>query len=181
MGATFREICGWIASPSSGLLCLNFAIVNGTCHLSQFLDFCANFLPRKFPAIRYNMHPIVGGVCWLMTSYGESPLVVAAGFIGKLKIEIPLTRIQSRAWVVHIDQVYLVAVPSQLTEVRTSCAVEPLYRGHPCYPSLLFPLSPVLPPHPLYVPSPSTMKRRKKQGCRNRNRGNWPSLRSSGG
>ena len=157
---------------------------------------------------------------------GESPLVVAAGFIGKLKIEIPLTRIQSRAWVVHIDQVYLVAVPSQLTEVRTSCAVniciedtigtqlavlytveplyrghhwdpagcpvysgtslertslEPVYRGHPCYPSLLLPLSPVLPPHPLYVLSPSTMKRRKKQGCRNRNRGNWPSLRSSGG
>ena len=64
-----------------------------------------------------------------MTSYGESPLVVAAGFIGKLKIEIPLTRIQSRAWVVHIDQVYLVAVPSQLMEVR------------PSYPSLLLPLS----------------------------------------
>ena len=64
-----------------------------------------------------------------MTSYGGSLLVVAAGFIGKLKIEILLTRIQSRAWVVHIDQVYLVAVPSQLMEVRTS------------YSSFLLPLS----------------------------------------
>ena len=45
--------------------------------------------------------------------------LLCLGFIGKLKIEIPLTRIQSQAWVLHIEDLYLVAGPSQLSEVST--------------------------------------------------------------
>lgn len=86
------------------------------------------------------------------------PHWLSAGFIGKLKIEIPLTRIQSRAWVVHIDQVYLTAGPAQLMEVRASDAQLPHHTVMVLIPTLprfnASAIEPFLPPSFLSPPLP---------------------------
>lgn len=46
------------------------------------------------------------------------PIQVRAGFIGKIKLQIPVTAIRSAPWVILIEQLYLVAGPVRLNEVR---------------------------------------------------------------
>lgn len=45
------------------------------------------------------------------------PLRVQAGFVGKIKLQIPLRQIRSAPWVIIIEQLYLVATPINLCEV----------------------------------------------------------------
>ena len=72
-----------------------------------------SFLFWQYKVILIQLNPV--------SIYRTSVLCfVNIGYIGKLKIEIPVTHIQSKTWVLHIDQVYLVAEPSKLAEVRKS-------------------------------------------------------------
>jgi vacuolar protein sorting-associated protein 13D len=48
------------------------------------------------------------------------PIQVCAGYIGKLKLQIPVPQIRSAPWVIFIEQLCLVTGPVKLTEVRTS-------------------------------------------------------------
>ena len=48
------------------------------------------------------------------------PIQVRAGFIGKVKLQIPVAKIRSAAWVIIIEQLCLVAGPVKLTEVCQS-------------------------------------------------------------
>ena len=45
-------------------------------------------------------------------------IYVCAGYIGKLKLQIPVRYIKSQPWVIQIDQLYVVAGPAQPTPVR---------------------------------------------------------------
>lgn len=45
------------------------------------------------------------------------PIQVRAGFIGKIKLQIPVRAIRSAPWVILIEQLYLVAGPMRLNEV----------------------------------------------------------------
>jgi vacuolar protein sorting-associated protein 13D len=45
------------------------------------------------------------------------PIQVRAGFIGKLKLQIPIAQIRSATWVINIEQLCLVTGPVKLTEV----------------------------------------------------------------
>jgi vacuolar protein sorting-associated protein 13D len=45
------------------------------------------------------------------------PIQVRAGFIGKVKLQIPIPQIRSAAWVIIIEQLCLVTGPVKLTEV----------------------------------------------------------------
>ena len=47
----------------------------------------------------------------------DIPFEVRAGFIGKVKLQIPVTRLRSEPWVILFDQLYLVAGPLRLDEV----------------------------------------------------------------
>jgi vacuolar protein sorting-associated protein 13D len=48
------------------------------------------------------------------------PIQVRAGFIGKVKLQIPIPQIRSAAWVIIIEQLCLVTGPVKLTEVCES-------------------------------------------------------------
>lgn len=48
------------------------------------------------------------------------PVQVRAGFIGKVKLQIPIAQIRSAAWVINIEQLCLVAGPVKLAEVCES-------------------------------------------------------------
>lgn len=46
------------------------------------------------------------------------PIEVRAGFIGKIKLKIPVSQIRSAPWEISIDKLYLVAGPIRLSDVR---------------------------------------------------------------
>jgi vacuolar protein sorting-associated protein 13D len=48
------------------------------------------------------------------------PIHVCAGFIGKVKLQIPVPQIRSAPWVIIIEQLRLVIGPVKLTEVWES-------------------------------------------------------------
>lgn len=48
------------------------------------------------------------------------PIQVRAGFIGKVKLQIPIAQIRSAPWVINIEQLCLVTGPVKLTEVCES-------------------------------------------------------------
>ena len=43
--------------------------------------------------------------------------LISAGYIGKLKLQIPVRYIKSQPWVVQIDQLYIIAGPPQTGDV----------------------------------------------------------------
>ena len=43
----------------------------------------------------------------------QTPHCLFLGYIGKLKLQIPVRYIQSQPWVIQIDQLYVVAGPAQ--------------------------------------------------------------------
>lgn len=45
------------------------------------------------------------------------PIEIKAGFIGKVKLQIPVRQIRSAPWVIGIEQLYLVASPLPVNEV----------------------------------------------------------------
>lgn len=45
------------------------------------------------------------------------PIEIKAGFIGKVKLQIPVRQIRSAPWVIAIEQLYLVANPLPVDEV----------------------------------------------------------------
>lgn len=45
------------------------------------------------------------------------PIEIKSGFIGKLKLQIPVTQIRSAPWVIVIEQLYVVASPLPVQEV----------------------------------------------------------------
>lgn len=45
------------------------------------------------------------------------PIRIQSGFIGKIKLQIPLRQIRSAPWVIIIEQLYVVATPINLNEV----------------------------------------------------------------
>ena len=47
----------------------------------------------------------------------DIPLEVRTGFIGKVKLQIPVARLRSEPWVIVFEQLYLVAGPIVLDEV----------------------------------------------------------------
>lgn len=46
------------------------------------------------------------------------PIEIKAGFIGKVKLQIPVRQIRSAPWVIIIEQLYLVATPLPVLNVR---------------------------------------------------------------
>lgn len=46
------------------------------------------------------------------------PIEVRAGFIGKIRIKVPVSQIRTAPWEIYIEQLYLVAGPVRLSEVR---------------------------------------------------------------
>ncbi|CAL4176904.1 unnamed protein product [Meganyctiphanes norvegica] len=49
----------------------------------------------------------------------DMPLEVRTGFVGKVKLQIPVSRLRSEPWVIIFEQLYLVAGPVKLNEVST--------------------------------------------------------------
>lgn len=47
----------------------------------------------------------------------DMPVEVRAGFVGKVKLQIPVSRLRSEPWVIIFEQLYLVAGPVKLDEV----------------------------------------------------------------
>lgn len=47
------------------------------------------------------------------------PVEIRAGFIGKVKLQIPVRQIRSAPWVIIVEQLYLVASPLPVQEVKT--------------------------------------------------------------
>lgn len=45
------------------------------------------------------------------------PIQVRSGFVGKIKLQIPVRQIRSAPWLIVIEQLYLVAGPIRLSEV----------------------------------------------------------------
>lgn len=45
------------------------------------------------------------------------PVQIKAGFLGKVKLQIPVRQIKSMPWVMVIEQLYLVATPLPVVEV----------------------------------------------------------------
>lgn len=45
------------------------------------------------------------------------PIEIKGGFIGKVKLQVPVTQIRTLPWVIHIDQLYLVASPLPTCDV----------------------------------------------------------------
>lgn len=45
------------------------------------------------------------------------PLEIKAGFIGKVRLQVPVRQIRTASWVIGIEQLYLVAGPINLDEV----------------------------------------------------------------
>lgn len=46
------------------------------------------------------------------------PMEVKAGFIGKIRLQVPVRQIRTASWVIGIEQLYLVAGPINLDEVK---------------------------------------------------------------
>lgn len=46
------------------------------------------------------------------------PVIIKTGFIGKVKLQIPVRQIRSAPWVIAIEQLYVVASPIPIDEVR---------------------------------------------------------------
>ncbi|KAG0696639.1 Vacuolar protein sorting-associated protein 13D [Chionoecetes opilio] len=46
----------------------------------------------------------------------DMPLEVLAGFVGRVKLQIPVSRLRSEPWVIKFEQLYLVAGPIKLEE-----------------------------------------------------------------
>jgi len=46
------------------------------------------------------------------------PMEIKAGFIGKVRLQVPVRRIRTASWVIGIEQLYLVAGPINLDEVK---------------------------------------------------------------
>lgn len=46
------------------------------------------------------------------------PVEIKAGFIGKVRVQIPVRQIRTASWVIAIEQLYLVAGPICLDEVN---------------------------------------------------------------
>lgn len=44
-------------------------------------------------------------------------MVIKAGFLGKVKLQIPVRQIRSAPWVIAIEQLYVVASPLPIDEV----------------------------------------------------------------
>lgn len=51
------------------------------------------------------------------------PVEIKAGFIGKVKLQIPVRQIRSAPWVIIIEQLYLVASPLPVQEVGHTIVV----------------------------------------------------------
>ena len=47
----------------------------------------------------------------------DMPLEVLAGFVGRVKLQIPVSHLRSEPWVIKFEQLYLVAGPIKLEEV----------------------------------------------------------------
>ena len=47
------------------------------------------------------------------------PIEVKAGFIGKVRLQVPVRQIRTASWVIAIEQLYLVAGPIRLDKVRS--------------------------------------------------------------
>lgn len=45
------------------------------------------------------------------------PVEIKAGFVGKVRLHVPVTQIRTAPWVIVIEQLYLVAGPICLDEV----------------------------------------------------------------
>lgn len=45
------------------------------------------------------------------------PVEIKAGFIGKVRLQVPVTQIRTASWVIAIEQLYLVTGPINLDEV----------------------------------------------------------------
>lgn len=43
---------------------------------------------------------------------------IKAGFIGKVRLQVPVRQIRTASWVIGIEQLYLVAGPINLDEVK---------------------------------------------------------------
>lgn len=46
------------------------------------------------------------------------PMEIKAGFIGKVRLQVPVRQIRTASWVIGIEQLYLVAGPINLDEVK---------------------------------------------------------------
>lgn len=46
------------------------------------------------------------------------PIIINTGFIGKIKLQIPVRQIRSAPWVIIIEQLYVVASPLPVQEVK---------------------------------------------------------------
>lgn len=45
------------------------------------------------------------------------PIEVRAGFIGKIRLKVPVSQIRTAPWEISIDQLYLVTGPVRLADV----------------------------------------------------------------
>lgn len=55
------------------------------------------------------------------------PVVIKAGFIGKVQLQVPVRQIRSAPWVIAIEQLYLVASPLPIDEVSKNKKVQTKY------------------------------------------------------
>jgi vacuolar protein sorting-associated protein 13D len=55
------------------------------------------------------------------------PIEIKAGFIGKVKLQIPVRQIRSAPWVIAIEQLYFVASPLPVDEVIVYISVKLFY------------------------------------------------------
>lgn len=46
------------------------------------------------------------------------PVEIKAGFIGKVRLQVPVTQFRTASWLIVIEQLYLVAGPINLDEVN---------------------------------------------------------------
>lgn len=51
------------------------------------------------------------------------PIEIKAGFIGKIRLRVPVTQIRTASWVIAIEQLYLVAGPISLEEVTNELTI----------------------------------------------------------
>lgn len=49
------------------------------------------------------------------------PVEIKAGFIGKVRLQVPVTQIRTASWMIAIEQLYLVVGPINLEEVIFAC------------------------------------------------------------
>ncbi|CAI8042344.1 Vacuolar protein sorting-associated protein 13D [Geodia barretti] len=93
----------------------------------------------------------------------QLPFDIVSGFIGKLKLQIPVRYIKSQPWVVQIDQVYVILGPSHPDKVIT-------YKPNTKKLTLHYPHNNVY----------SMMEMRRRGEGRRRSRPSWPDWSSSG-